>query len=113
MPLTTPGSIGATWYIIRNTLITFNPWILFDGSLLNYGLDRMNIIVLISAIIIFGVVSRLQIAGEKDGVRVRDRIARQNLVVRWMIYFAAIFSIIILGIYGPGYDASSFVYMAF
>lgn len=111
--LTTPGSIGATWYIIRNTLITFNPWILFDGSLLNYGLDRMNIIVLISAIIIFGVVSRLQIAGEKDGVRVRDRIARQNLVVRWMIYFAAIFSIIILGIYGPGYDASSFVYMAF
>ncbi len=111
--LTTPGSLGATWYICKNVLITFNPWVLFDGSLLDYGLDILNIFVLIAAIVLFGFISRVQINGEKDGVRVRDIISQQNLVVRWMIYFAAIFSIIILGIYGPGYDASSFVYMAF
>ncbi len=111
--LTSPGSISNTWYIIRNVLITHNPWALFDGSLTNYGLDRMNIFILIAVIALFGLVSHLQIAGEKDGIRIRDRIAAQNLVVRWVIYFAAIISIVIFGVYGPGYNASSFVYMAF
>ena len=106
--LTSPGSLAATWYICKNILINFNPWILFDGTLLQYGLDRINIFVAILSIMLFGLVSFLQQRGS-----VRDMIAKQNLVVRWMIYFAAIFSIIILGIYGPGYDASSFVYMAF
>lgn len=111
--LTSPGSLSNTWYIIRNVLITINPWALFDGTLLNYGLDIMNIFVLVVSIALFGFISHLQIAGEAEGIRVRDRIAEQNLVVRWIIYFAAIISIIVLGIYGPGYNASSFVYMAF
>jgi D-alanyl-lipoteichoic acid acyltransferase DltB (MBOAT superfamily) len=106
--LTSPGSLSNTWYICKNILITFNPWIFFDGTLLKFGLDLLNVCVVIAAILVFFVVSQLQMRGS-----VRDMISRQNLVVRWMIYFAAMAVITIFGIYGPGYDASSFVYMAF
>ena len=80
----------------------------FDGTLTSHGLDLLNICVAIAAILVFFVVSQLQVRGS-----VRDRISRQNLVVRWMIYFAAMIVIAVFGIYGPGYDAASFVYMAF
>ena len=106
--LTSPGSLANTWYICKNILITFNPWVFFDGTLTSHGLDLLNICVAIAAILVFFVVSQLQVRGS-----VRDRISRQNLVVRWMIYFAAMIVIAVFGIYGPGYDAASFVYMAF
>lgn len=35
------------------------------------------------------------------------------LVIRWMILYAAIASILLFGIYGPGYDSSSFIYFKF
>ena len=53
-------------------------------------------------------VSMLQ---EKGGLR--TRIAGYNLGFRWAIYYIAIIALIVFGIYGPGYDASNFVYMGF
>ncbi len=44
---------------------------------------------------------------------VREAIANRNIVLRWAIYYGAIFAIIILGIYGVGYSASDFVYANF
>ena len=44
---------------------------------------------------------------------VRERIAGSNLVFRWAIYLAMILCVIIFGVYGPGYNAASFVYMQF
>lgn len=44
---------------------------------------------------------------------IRDRIARLKLPVRWVVWYAALAGILILGIYGAGYDASSFAYMNF
>lgn len=41
----------------------------------------------------------------------REKIADLPLVLRWAIYFAAIFGVLIFGTYGIGYSASSFVYM--
>ena len=33
--------------------------------------------------------------------------------VRWLIYFAGVFAIVIFGIYGPGYAESQFIYFQF
>jgi hypothetical protein len=44
---------------------------------------------------------------------VRELLSKQNIVFRWAVIYIAIFSILIFGIYGPGFDASSFVYMQF
>lgn len=40
-------------------------------------------------------------------------LADQNVVFRWMVYYMIIFIILVFGIYGPVYDASTFIYFQF
>ena len=44
---------------------------------------------------------------------IRDRVATLKLPVRWAVWYGLLAGILILGIYGPGYSASSFAYMNF
>lgn len=106
--LTRPGTLYRSWHIFKKALTKFDPWVLFDGTLYNFGLTRADLILVCICIALFGVISYLQQRGS-----VRKMIAKQNFVVRWAIYLAAIFAIIILGVYGPDYSAASFVYMAY
>ena len=94
--------------IFVRTFSDFQPWILFDGSLYTYGLDRPNFLLALICILILFFVDLLQ-----EQMTLRKAFARQNLVFRWIILYAAIFSILIFGIYGPGYDASRFIYNNF
>ena len=94
--------------IFVRTFSDFQPWILFDGSLYTYGLDRPNFLLALVCILILFFVDLLQ-----ERMALRKAFARQNLVFRWLILYAAIFSILIFGIYGPGYDASQFIYNNF
>ncbi|NBJ92676.1 MBOAT family O-acyltransferase [Parablautia muri] len=86
----------------------FNPWILWDGSLYKMGLDHKDFCVVFLGLLFVWRISILQEQGS-----VREKIANYNIVLRWGIYYIAIFSIIILGMYGIGYDASAFVYAQF
>lgn len=103
--ITAPGSLQATWQIIRQTFKRFNPWIFWDGTLYQIGLDYRNLCVAVLALLLVGKISILQEQGS-----VRERIAEKNIVVRWAIYYGTIFAIFIFGIYGAGYHASDFVY---
>lgn len=87
----------------------FNPWVFFDGSFYQLGLDRPNFLFMLLFITGLMIVDYIQ---EKD-IPIRETIAKQNIIVRWCIYYAAIFGLIIFGMYGPGYDAASFVYEQF
>lgn len=106
--LTAPGTLGNTIIAAKQMFSQFNIWVFFDGSLYSMGLDRPNFILLLVTIVVLWGVSMLQLRGS-----VREMIARQNIVVRWLIYYMLFFSILIFGEYGPGFDASSFVYMNF
>lgn len=107
--LTRPNSLRLSAHAFKSALTTYNPEVLFDGSVYTYGLDEKNFRIIILAVFTLIVVSVLQ----ERGVKIRDTIARQNLVFRWMFYLIAVFSVLILGVYGPGFDAASFVYMAY
>lgn len=48
-----------------------------------------------------------------NGIRLIEWITRQGIWFRWLVYYAAIFGILIFGVYGPGYDASAFIYFQF
>ncbi len=106
--LTIPGDLNRSVQVFQGILTRFHPEHFFDGSLYTLGLDRPNFILAIVCIFILWAVSMLQERGP-----VRERIARSNIVFRWMIYYTAFFAIVIFGIYGPGYDAASFVYMQY
>ncbi|MCI9178198.1 MAG: MBOAT family protein [Clostridia bacterium] len=83
---------------------------LVDGSLLKIGgLVPQDFTVLIIGVVMLFVVGLLQ----EKGYKIREKIEEQNLPFRWLLYYGIIFAIIILGIYGPGYVASDFIYGQF
>lgn len=47
------------------------------------------------------------------GIRMIDWLCKQGIWLRWLVYYAAIFGILIFGVYGPGFDASQFIYFQF
>lgn len=92
----------------KNGITTFNPLIFFDKSLYKLGLSQENLLVLVFSLGVLFVVSLLQQTGS-----VREKLSKQNLVFRWLVLFTLIFSIIIFGFYGPGYNVSEFIYGGF
>ncbi len=95
--------------MLKATFSSFNPWIFFDGSLYKHGLNGKELSILLLAVAVLLVVD---IVNER-GTRVRAVVAKQGFVFRQIVYFAAIFVILIFGLYGPGYDAASFIYQGF
>lgn len=106
--LTRPGTLWRSAYCFKRIFTDFNPWTLFDGTLYTYGLDEKGFNLMLVSILTFGVVSMLQKKGS-----VRDMIGEQNFVFRWAFYLLAILAVVVFGIYGPGFDAAAFVYMAY
>ena len=95
--------------MIKAMFSSFNIWVFLDASLLDMGLDQKNWNLLIIMIVFLMVVDYFN----EKGVVIRERIAGMVLPVRWIVYYIAIFSVLIFGIYGAGYDAASFIYQNF
>lgn len=106
---TRSGSIPAAIGIFKNMFSIFNIWVLFDGSLYSYGLDRQDFWLGLVAIAVLFIVSTLK---ERD-IQIREGIASKAIVTRWLIYYILFFSIIIFGMYGSSYGVSTFIYMVF
>lgn len=102
-------SISSAIYMLKAVVSEFNPWIFFDGSLYKLGLDRpnFNLMLILTAFLL------LVDATQECGVHIRAEISKLNIAARWALYYALIFAILILGMYGPGYNASSFIYQQF
>jgi len=83
--------------------------ILFDGSLYGYGLDYKNIYLMYACILL---IITIDILHDKN-MRFRELLMKQDIVFRFIIYFVALFGIIIFGIYGPGFSSASFIYQEF
>ena len=86
-----------------------DPWVLLNGTLFdNTGLDVYDYVIVFLSILVVWAVSMMQ-----ERFKVREKLAEQNLVFRWLIVYAAIFIILIFGMYGEGYVASDFLYRDF
>lgn len=122
------------WQMIRTTFVVFGgmlifrahrlktAWImfksifsfkgigkLFNGELFKIGFDASDFIVLIVGVVMIFIVGLLQ----EKGYNLRERISKQGIIFRWFLYYGIIFAILIFGIYGKGYAASSFIYGQF
>ena len=91
----------------------FNPWIFVDGTLFRIGLDAKDFFVMIFAILIVILVSTKENNTGGETIHVRELLAKQNLWFRWLVYFMLVFSVIIFGMYGPGYEPENFIYANF
>ena len=64
---------------------------------------------MILSIMILAVVDILHFSG----IRIRETVAGWPLIIRWGLIYLLIFWILLFGIYGPAYDAASFIYFQF
>ncbi len=103
-----PG-VGASVYMMHSMIRNWNSDILIDGGLLKLGLDTQDLWLLLLSSLVLLTVSLLQ----ESGVQIRQALSKQNILFRWFIYLAAIFSLIMFGVYGLNYNASDFIYRGF
>lgn len=72
------------------------------------GLNWQNLLVLAASICLLFATS---IA--RTRLSLRQSLARQNLWFRWLFLLLAIFAVLVFGVYGPGFNASQFIYFQF
>lgn len=104
------GGFAEGMRIWKSAFSTFNPWIFFDGSLLNLGLDAKDMLVLMMSLMILGISGMMR---EYIKRPIREWLAEQNLIFRWVLLYLLLFSVIIFGCYGLGYDSQAFIYQQF
>ena len=116
------SSTGHAIKLLVAGVSTFNITELFNGHIFDLGLDFVEMTVAFVSIAVLIVVSVLQYMmdqkaeTDKDYVgprNVRQLIASKHLILRWVIWFALIMYVILLGEYGPGYSAAEFIYEGF
>jgi hypothetical protein len=95
--------------MLKKTFTVFNPWVLSDGSFFKLGVSEREFSILMLALF-------LQIAVDivnERGTKIREVLADQQIVFRWIVVFAAIWAILIFGVYGPGFNVGAFMYQQF
>ncbi len=94
---------------IIKSMFTLNLGVLLNfEALSNIGIDVLDLGVLVVSLIVLFVVGLIARKGS-----VREKLFEQNIVFRWGIIYALVFGVIIFGCYGPGYDATTFIYRQF
>ena len=84
-------------------------WELTGGKLMEMGAGMPDMVLLALSL---GILVFADIAGYR-GIRMQDRLKRQSLPFRWIVYIAAVLLIAVCGMWGPGYSAASFIYAHF
>ncbi|MFZ7134231.1 MAG: MBOAT family O-acyltransferase [Eubacteriales bacterium] len=100
--------VSTTFRMFGTMFTDFNFIELFNGSLMELGLNVSDYLVLLLGFFLLLSVSLMQRGGS-----IRCKIAEQPIAVGYIVNYALIILIIVLGAYGVGYDASQFIYNQF
>lgn len=88
----------------------FNPWVLFDESIYNWGLDRMETDILFVALIIMFLIEVLKYV---KNIGFSDFMVKQIFWFRWIVIIGMIVGILVYGQYGINFDSNQFIYFQF
>ena len=102
-----PSVRGAFKIMYRMCIPKAYPLILTDPA--TFGWNAWDIGVAILMLILLFACSLLL----EKGIDPREKIEKLVLPLRWTVYLAGFFLVIIFGVYGPHYDAATFIYMDF
>lgn len=103
------NNVSDAFGMIKAMFSSFNLWVFSNDTLLSLGLDEKDMGVMLMAIVALFVVDYVN----EKGTRIRTVIARKALPFRWAVYYLAIAGILVFGVYGSEYNASSFIYQNF
>lgn len=95
--------------ILGSIFTADNLYVLFDGSLYGCGLDRTNFLLLL---VYIGVLFVADLCKYRQ-ICIRGVVARQSWLCQVLVVAAGVLLILLLGVYGPGFEASNFIYSQF
>lgn len=107
--LTATGTIEGFFYTVQRIFADSKLWVLINENIYTHGLDRRNFHVVLITLVLMWVIDFMH----ERGIQIRAKIARQPLLLRWIIYLGLIVFVIIYGMYGSAFDTSNFAYGAF
>ncbi len=104
-------SLGEAWKMIWAMFTDFDFGFItgVTGEIYTYGVGEKEMRLLFICLLVLLVIGILQ----ESGIKIRESLSKQNVVFRYSLLLILLFAVIIFGVYGPGYDASSFIYGAF
>ena len=73
------------------------------------GCDRADFLIIGIVLLIIFVSSVLK----EKGINIREKVSKENIVVRWTLYYILILIIIVFGAYGFGYAPVDPIYANF
>ena len=102
-------SCRSAFAIICSMLSVHNPWILFDGSVYQCGLDDKNFRLMLLCIIllIFADFCKYR------KISVRSFVLRQDYWFRCLFISLSMIGVLIFGKWGPNFNAANFIYFQF
>lgn len=80
-----------------------------DYALYRLGISKGLFVILFIAIILLGIVDYLKY----KGIDVLKLVQGKNYIIRLAVHIVLIFSILLFGCYGAGYDSNAFIYFQF
>lgn len=101
-------TLSGAWNIFIKTFRFYELPPLIKDEVLAMGLRNLDIVVLLCGLVVLLIIDIMQERGS-----VRERVSRKPIYIRWTLYIVAFIIILLLGMYGPGYDQNQFVYMQF
>lgn len=81
----------------------------FGETVTDLGLYPADFIILAVCMIVWFAISFIEETKEP----VRELLSRRSYALRWTLMLILLAAVLMLGIYGPGYDASAFIYRGF
>lgn len=103
-------SINQAIHYIQRMVKYRDWWSLFDQSIYGMGLDILQTHILLMGLLLLLLVDWIRYSRGEDISAFLDR---QWIVFRWGMLLFLLFSCVILGYYGPGFDSAQFIYFQF
>lgn len=103
------NGLGAGIHMFRSMFRDFQVQKLWDGTLLNLGLDKADYFAILAGCLVVaavGMIKERKLLGESG----MDKFC---LPIRWAIYYGLILAVVIFGAYGIGYQQVDMIYAGF
>ena len=101
-------SLSTALLVIRKCF-EFTPWVYSDGSIYKLGLNSPNFILANLGILGLAIADFISY---RD-IELREKLLAQGFWLRWIVVIIGVLLVFICGIWGPGYDAATFIYQQF
>lgn len=85
-------------------------WSLFDGSLWKFGIDAVDVRIIVYALLVLIVVDVISLGKRKD---IGNLLYGEKLWFRWFVLAVLIVSTIVFGAYGINFNSAQFIYFQF